>query len=102
MHGASKPQKVNKAGTRQHMKKTGHYEVNVIGMRYKEVMNIVEKFLDDALLLGYPSVRIVHGMGKGILRNGIRKKLDHLSYVKEYRDGGPNEGGLGVTVVSFE
>ena len=36
------------------------------------------------------------------LRNGIRKKLDHLSYVKEYRDGGPNEGGLGVTVVSFE
>ena len=27
---------------------------------------------------------------------------DHLSYVKEYRDGGPNEGGLGVTVVSFE
>ena len=65
-------------------------------------MNIVEKFLDDALLLGYPSVRIVHGMGKGILRNGIRKKLDLLSYVKEYRDGGPNEGGLGVTVVSFE
>ena len=102
MHGASKPQKVNKAGTRQHMKKTGHYEVNVIGMRYEEAMNIVEKFLDDALLLGYPSVRIVHGMGKGILRNGIRKKLDHLSYVKEYRDGGPNEGGLGVTVVSFE
>ena len=102
MHGASKPQKVKKAGTRQHMKKTGHYEVNVIGMRYEEAMNIVEKFLDDALLLGYPSVRIVHGMGKGILRNGIRKKLDHLSYVKEYRDGGPNEGGLGVTVVSFE
>ena len=102
MHGASKPQKVKKAGTRQHMKKTGHYEVNVIGMRYEEAMNIVEKFLDDALLLGYPSVRIVHGMGKGILRNGIRKKLDHLSYVKEYHDGGPNEGGLGVTVVSFE
>lgn len=102
IHGASKPQKVKKAGTRQHMKKTGHYEVNVIGMRYEEAMNIVEKFLDDALLLGYPSVRIVHGMGKGILRNGIRKKLDHLSYVKEYRDGGPNEGGLGVTVVSFE
>ena len=44
---------------------------------------------------------IVHGMGKGILRNGIRKKLDHLSYVKEYRDGGPNEGGLGVTVVKM-
>ena len=102
MHGASKPQKVKKAGTRQHMKKTGHYEVNVIGIRYEEAMNIVEKFLDDALLLGYPSVRIVHGMGKGILRNGIRKKLDHLSYVKEYHDGGPNEGGLGVTVVSFE
>lgn len=102
MHGPSAPKKLKKAATRQHMKKTGHYEVNVIGMRYEEAMNIVEKFLDDALLLGYPSVRIVHGMGKGILRNGIRKKLDHLSFVKEYRDGGPNEGGLGVTVVSFE
>ncbi len=46
--------------------------------------------------------RCVPVQNKGILRNGIRKKLDHLSYVKEYRDGGPNEGGLGVTVVSFE
>ncbi len=81
---------------------TGHYECNVIGMRYVEAMETVDKFLDDALVNHYPSVRIVHGMGTGALRNGIRKMLDKNKHVASYRDGGPNEGGLGATLVYFE
>ena len=42
----------------------------MIGMRYEEAMRVVDKFLDDALMLGYPSVRIIHGMGTGALKNG--------------------------------
>ena len=101
LHPKTKVQKV-KSGGRPKMKKTGHYEVNVIGMRYQEAMDTVDKFIDDSIVLGYPSVRIVHGMGTGVLRNGIRKMLKTNKNVKAFRDGGPNEGGLGATVVDLE
>lgn len=81
---------------------SGHYEINVIGMRYEEAMIMVDKFLDDALVHHYPHVRIIHGMGTGALRNGVRKMLDRNKNVVSYRDGGPNEGGLGATLVYFE
>lgn len=101
MHPLTK-QKKKKTSTRSAVKKTGSYEVNVIGMRYQEAMDTVDKFLDDAVVMGYPSVRIIHGMGTGVLRNGIRKMLDRNKFVSSYRDGGPNEGGLGATLVYFE
>ena len=50
----------------------------------------------------YPHVRIVHGMGTGVLRKGIRKMLEKNKNVVSFRDGGPNEGGLGATLVYFE
>lgn len=101
LHPKTKVQKV-KSGGRPKTKKTGHYEVNIIGMRYQEAMDTVDKFIDDAIVLGYPSVRIVHGMGTGVLRNGVRKMLKTNKNVKAFRDGGPNEGGLGATVVDLE
>lgn len=81
---------------------SGSYEVNVIGLRYEEAMRIVDKFLDDALLNHYPHVRVVHGMGTGVLRKGVRKMIERNKSVKSFRDGGPTEGGLGATVVFFE
>ena len=78
------------------------YELNIIGMRYEEAMNAVDKFIDGALVSNYSTVRIIHGMGTGVLRKGVRKLLDKNKYVKSYQDGGPNEGGLGATVVYFE
>lgn len=78
------------------------YELNIIGMRYEEAMNTVDKFIDSAIVANYSTVRIIHGMGTGVLRNGVRKLLDKNKYVKSYQDGGPNEGGLGATLVYFE
>ena len=83
------------------VKKTGSYEINVIGMRYEEAMRVVDKFLDDALMLGYPSVRIIHGMGTGALKNGVSALLKKNKHVASFRSGGPQEGGLGATVAYF-
>lgn len=103
MHPQTKVKKVKKASLKKTtVKKTGTYEINVIGKRYEEAMSLVDKFLDDALVLGYPHVRVVHGMGTGALRNGIRRMLEKNKHVVSYRDGGPNEGGLGATLVYFE
>lgn len=103
MHPQTKVKKVKKESMRKSsLKKTGSYEINVIGKRYEEAMDMVDKFLDDALVMGYPHVRVVHGMGTGALRKGIRKLLEKNKHVVSYRDGGPNEGGLGATLVYFE
>ena len=51
---------------------------------------------------GLPEVTIIHGRGEGILSKGIRARLRSLKHVKDYRRGGFNEGGDGVTVVRFK
>lgn len=81
---------------------TQSFELNIIGLRYEEAMIQVDKFIDNALVNNYSMVRIIHGMGSGVLRKGVRKMLDKNKYVKSYRDGGANEGGLGATLVYFE
>lgn len=97
-----KPKKV-KSNLKSLRKTTNQsYELNIIGKRYEEAMAIVDKFLDDAIVNNYTMVRIIHGMGTGVLRNGVRKMLDKNKNVVSYRDGGPNEGGLGATLVYFE
>lgn len=97
-----KPKKVK--SNLKPLKKTTNqsFELNVIGQRYEEAMLIVDKFLDDAIVNNYTMVRIIHGIGTGVLRNGVRKMLDKNKNVVSYRDGGPNEGGLGATLVYFE
>lgn len=102
LHPQTKVKEVKRMTVKKSVKKMGSYEINVIGKRYEEAMLLVDKFLDDALIMGYPHVRIVHGMGTGALRKGIRKMLDKNKNVISYRDGGPNEGGLGATLVYFE
>ncbi len=81
---------------------TQSYEVNVIGMRYEEAMMMVDKFLDNALVHNYSTVRIVHGVGTGVLRNGVKNLLEKHPHVVSYRSGGPQEGGMGATVAFFE
>jgi DNA mismatch repair protein MutS2 len=52
-------------------------------------------------LAGVPWVRIVHGKGTGVLRQIVRERLGSYPSVTSFRTGENNEGGDGVTVVSF-
>lgn len=100
--GKKEKQKIVKTKGKTNVKKTGSYEINVIGMRYEEAMAVVDKFIDDALVTGYPSVRIIHGMGTGALRKGVHQLCKKHKRIISFRDGGPNEGGLGATLAYFE
>ncbi len=76
-------------------------ELKVLGMRGDEALRAVEKFLDDANLVGVKEVKIVHGYGEGILKRLIRNYLKESPYVKRFRGGKPEEGGDGVTIVEL-
>jgi DNA mismatch repair protein MutS2 len=73
-------------------------EVNVQGMRAEDATHTVSKFIDDAVLAAYPSVRIVHGKGTGILRQVIQDMLRTNRGVAHFQNAEPSEGGDGVTI----
>jgi DNA mismatch repair protein MutS2 len=76
-------------------------ELNLLGRTTDEARPAVEKFLDDALLAGYDSVRVVHGKGTGALRRAVEELLRGHPLVARFRPGGPGEGGTGATVVDL-
>jgi len=75
--------------------------IMVRGMTVDEALPVVERYLDQAFRHGYPSVVVIHGQGEGILRREVQALCKRLPYVLEFCLGGPGEGGLGVTVVTF-
>jgi len=70
-------------------------------MRVDEATPLVDKVLDDAFLADAPSIRIVHGFGQGRLRAAVRDLLKKHPHVTGFRDGEPNEGGAGATIVEL-
>lgn len=84
------------------MTKMVSLELNVIGKRVEEALKDVEKYLDDAIVVHYKQVRIIHGAGTGALRAAIHEYLNRNSFVQSFRLGGLNEGGVGATVVTLK
>ncbi len=76
-------------------------EINLLGCTVDEAVARLEKYLDDAIIAGLSSVRVVHGKGTGALRKGIHEYLRHLKFVKSYQLAEFGEGDNGVTVVTF-
>lgn len=78
-----------------------HQDLDIRGMRGDEALNAVQYFIDDAILVGIPRVRILHGKGNGILRQLIRQYLSSIPNVTHYADEHVQFGGAGITVVDF-
>lgn len=76
-------------------------ELSVRKMRAEEALEVLEQYLDDVVLAGLDSVRIVHGRGDGVLRRLVREHLAARKDVREFHDAAPSAGGDGVTVVHF-
>ncbi len=77
----------------------GHIEVDVRGMSADDAWEVVDRFLDNAVLSGWPMIRIIHGKGTGTLRRVLGERLRQDSRVVSLRLGAQGEGGDGVTVV---
>lgn len=78
-----------------------HQDLDVRGMRGDEALNAVTYFIDDAILVGMPRVRILHGKGNGILRQLIRQYLATVPNVSDFHDEHVQFGGAGITVVDI-
>ncbi|GEN95527.1 endonuclease MutS2 [Pediococcus ethanolidurans] len=99
------PDKNESAGNRTTIRRTSSAvktTLDLRGKRYEEAMTEVDRYIDSALLAGYPMVTIVHGKGTGALRKGITQYLQGNRQVKHFEYAAPNVGGNGATVVHFK
>ena len=76
-------------------------DLDIRGERGDEALNTVMHFIDDAILVGMPRVRILHGKGNGILRQLIRQYLATVPNVSAFKDEHVQFGGAGITVVDL-
>ena len=77
-------------------------EIDLRGARLSDALEQVTRYIDDAVMLGMGSVRIIHGKGTGVLRDEIQKLLRTMPGVASAKDEHIQFGGSGVTVVTFE
>ena len=77
------------------------HQIDVRGLRADEAIPVVDRFIDDALVLGYNEVSILHGRGDGILRRFIRDYLKQYNYVKKMVNEHEERGGDGITLVTL-
>ncbi|HEV7684481.1 MAG TPA: Smr/MutS family protein [Pyrinomonadaceae bacterium] len=68
----------------------------------REVKRVVEEYLNEVRRLGFRSVRIIHGKGKGVQREMVRAILERTPWVSDWMDAPPEAGGLGATIVRLQ
>ena len=77
-------------------------EIDIRGERLNDAVETVTRYIDDAIMLGVSTVRIIHGKGTGVLRDELQKLIRTMPGVASVRDEHIQFGGTGVTIVTFE
>ncbi|HVX89588.1 MAG TPA: Smr/MutS family protein, partial [Gemmatimonadales bacterium] len=81
---------------------TGPAEVDLRGMTGDEAQTVVEQALDAAVLGERPLLRIIHGMGTGVVRERVQRVLKADRRVKAFAFAPQAQGGTGVTIAEFD
>ncbi len=72
------------------------------GLTLEEAVPLVEKLLDNSLWAGLKQVSLIHGKGTGKLKHGLQSYLKEHKLIRSFRNGKPEEGGEGVTIVDID
>lgn len=72
------------------------------GKRADEALELLQKYIDDAIMLGMKEVSILHGKGFGILRETLREYLLSVKEIQHFGDAPVDMGGAGITRITFK
>jgi len=61
-----------------------------------------EENLDKAIATGMDEITFIHGVGSGVLKNSIHKKLSRMDNIKYYEDAMKEKFGYGATLVRIK
>ena len=65
----------------------------------KEVPSLLEEYLAECVKAGIVDVRIIHGKGKGFLREKVHSLLRKLPLVESFHLADESGGSWGATIV---
>ena len=99
---ASKPQNPNITRKNHINSKEFSPSIDVRGRNIEDAWIDIDKYIDEAILVGVNSVTIVHGKGTGALRKGLWEFFRTDNRIKKYRNGDYGEGDFGVTVLELK
>ncbi len=71
------------------------------GMRADEAIEVLDKFISDALIAGWDEIIIYHGIGTGKLSYAVKNFLKAHPKVKKFEDAPPHLGGYGAKIVTL-
>lgn len=77
-------------------------ELDLRGMMAEEAIPILDRYIDSAMMSGLGTVTIIHGKGKGVLRNAVHQSLKKTKGIEGFRLGRFGEGEDGVTIVQLK
>lgn len=110
----SRLEKVNKKAYKKQGQETGksgmdysskmadfEAKLDLRGKRAEEVIPILDRWMDEAILLGIPELQILHGKGHGVLREIARNHLSTFKEVASMKDEHVDRGGAGITLVTM-
>ncbi len=72
------------------------------GKRGDEAMQLLEHYIDEAMLLSEKEIRVLHGTGYGILKEMVRSYLRNHREVKRFHPEVLELGGEGITVIELK
>ena len=76
-------------------------EIDLRGMTGDEAEMATVAAVDAAVLAEQPYLRIIHGMGTGVVRERVRQVVSADRRVARFAFAPRNQGGTGVTIVEF-
>ncbi|MDR0954189.1 MAG: Smr/MutS family protein [Rikenellaceae bacterium] len=79
-----------------------HRQIDLRGERAVDALGAVREYIDEAVMLAIPEVKILHGKGTGALKEEIRRYLSTVDAVVSATDEDEKFGGAGITVVRLE
>ncbi|WP_412068286.1 endonuclease MutS2 [Rubrivirga sp. IMCC43871] len=98
---ARTPGKARRGESRSVAVSTASVRIDLRGQRVEDALGMVERFVDDALVGGIPSVEILHGKGTGALRAAIHRQLGQRDDLAGFAAAPYDRGGDGVTIVDL-
>ena len=76
-------------------------QVDLRGMDSIDAVQALEKYLDEAKIMNFQKIKVIHGKGEGILRKKVNEYLKNHPKIKSKRAAQWNEGADGVTIVEI-
>jgi DNA-nicking Smr family endonuclease len=74
-------------------------ELDLHSFAPRDVVSVVDSYLDACRERNLLEVRLIHGRGRGVQRAEIRRHLSRRADVLQFEDAPPASGGWGATLV---